>query len=301
MKIKKSIYVKHLQLRLRYLLFNNPYNIFIRILFVAGGVLFSSYAEAERLPSFFDSHEHLVQPDTTDIFRLRFVTTFDFPPFNFLDQTGHLAGYNIDLLRAICSKLELEKFCEVEVVPWKELVEHVNNGGAEVIIAGLKETNKTQQDLVFTKPYLRFPARFVATRLLNLDEPISDQLVHLTSGVLSKSVHEKLFHHYFPEAKGQEFKGRAELYKALQERKIDLIFDDGFALSLWLNDSKTANCCHFVGGAYMAPQLLGQGMQLAVAKKNEKLVDILNYALKSLEEDGKLTELYLRYFPISFY
>ncbi|WP_175868375.1 transporter substrate-binding domain-containing protein [Bartonella gabonensis] len=304
MKIKKTIHVKHFQWRLRYFLLNTLYNIFIRILFVAGGGVFSSYAQAEiagRLPSFFDSHEYFVQPDTKDIIRLRFVTTFDFPPFNFLDQTGRLAGYNIDLLRAICSKLKLEKLCEVEVVPWKELVEHVKNDGAEVIIAGLKETSQTQQDLVFTKSYLRFPARFVASRQLNFDEPISDQLAHLTSGVLSKSIHEKVFHDYFPKAKWQRFKEREELYKALQEHKIDLIFDDGFALSLWFKNQKSVDFYHFVGGPYMAPQLLGQGMQLAVAKKNEKLIDILNYALKSLEEDGKLTELYLRYFPISFY
>lgn len=289
--------------------FINGVNTFIGILFGTWGFLFSSFVEAEmagKLPSFFNSHEHFVQPDTTGIFRLRFVTTFDFPPFNFLDQTGHLAGYNIDLLRAICSKLNLEKVCEVEVIPWEELIEHVKDGGAEVIIAGLKETSKTHQDLVFTRSYLRFPARFVASRfitsqLMNLDEAISDKVIHLNSGVLSKTVHEKLFRSYFPEAKWQGFKNRTELYKALQDHKIDVIFDDGFALSLWLNDPKSADCCHFVGGAYMAPQLLGQGMQLAVAKKNEKLIDILNYALKSLEDDGKLTEFYLRYFPVSFY
>lgn len=289
--------------------FINGVNTFIGILFGTWGFLFSSFVEAEmagNLPSFFNSHEHFVQPDTTGIFRLRFVTTFDFPPFNFLDQTGHLAGYNIDLLRAICSKLNLEKVCEVEVIPWEELIEHVKDGGAEVIIAGLKETSKTHQDLVFTRSYLRFPARFVASRfitsqLMNLDEAISDKVIHLNSGVLSKTVHEKLFRSYFPEAKWQGFKNRTELYKALQDHKIDVIFDDGFALSLWLNDPKSADCCHFVGGAYMAPQLLGQGMQLAVAKKNEKLIDILNYALKSLEDDGKLTEFYLRYFPVSFY
>lgn len=289
--------------------FINGVNAFIGILFGTWGFLFSSFAEAEiagRLPSFFNSHEHFVPPDTTDIFRLRFVTTFDFPPFNFLDQTGHLAGYNIDLLRAICSKLNLEKVCEVEVIPWEELIEHVKDGDAEVIIAGLKETSKTHQDLVFTRSYLRFPARFVASRfitsqLMSLDESISDKVIHLNSGILSKTVHEKLFRSYFPEAKWQGFTNRTELYKALQDHKIDVIFDDGFALSLWLNDPKSADCCHFVGGPYMAPQLLGQGMQLAVAKKNEKLIDILNYALKSLEDDGKLRELYLRYFPVSFY
>ncbi|MBB5073779.1 polar amino acid transport system substrate-binding protein [Bartonella callosciuri] len=294
MKIRKSI---------------NGFNALIGVLFVVWRLLFSSFSEAEtvrKLPSFFGSHEYLVQPDTADVIRLRFVTTFDFPPFNFLDQTGRLAGYNIELLRAICSKLDLEKVCEVEVVPWEELVDHVKDGNAEVIIAGLKETVKTQQNLVFTRSYLRFPARFVTSRfmasqLINFDEQVSDKLTYLSSGLLFNSVHEKLFHSYFPEAKWQGFKSRAELYKALNEHKIDLIFDDGFALSLWLNDPKSVDCCCFVGGAYMAPQLLGQGMRLAVAKKNEKLIDILNYALKSLEDDGKLAELYLRYFPISFY
>lgn len=282
----------------------NELSTLIRALFLAWGFLFSSFTAAAtvgNLPSFFNSHEHLVKPSTTGIIRLRFVTTFDFPPFNFLDQTGHLAGYNIDLLRAICSKLSLEKLCEVEVVPWEELVNHVKDGGAEVIIAGLKETIKTQQDIVFTRSYLRFPARFVASQFMKLDEPINDKLTYLSTGLLLKSAHEKLFHNYFPEAKWQGFKDRKELYQALQDHKIDLIFDDGFALSLWLNNQKTVDCCHFVGGAYIAPQLLGQGMRLAVAKKNEKLIDLLNYALKSLEDDGKLSELYLRYFPVSFY
>ncbi|MCZ2157775.1 transporter substrate-binding domain-containing protein [Bartonella sp. 220] len=285
------------------------FNVLIGVLFVTWGFLFSSFVEAETtagLPSFFGAHEHFLQPDTTDIIRLRFVTTFDFPPFNFLDKTGYLAGYHIDLLRAICSKLNLEKICEIEVVPWEELVDHVKNGDAEVIIAGLKETIKTRKDLFFTRSYLRFPARFVASQfiasqLVDFAGPISDKLTYLNSGLLFKSAHEKLFHSYFPKAKWQGFKDRAELYQALQDHKIDLIFDDGFALSLWLNDAKSAACCYFVGGPYIAPQLLGQGMQLAVAKKNEKLIDVLNYALKSLENDGKLTELYLRYFPIGFY
>ncbi|WP_455482013.1 transporter substrate-binding domain-containing protein [Bartonella sp. B35(2025)] len=279
-------------------------NVIIGVLFIIWEFFFLPFANAEtagRLPLFFDSHSRLVQPDTTGITRLRFVTTFDFPPFNFLDKTGHLIGYNIDLLRAICSKLNLEKFCEVEVVPWEELVNHIKNGDADIIIAGLKETIETYQDLAFTRTYLRFPARFIASKLVNLGEPISDRLTHLNSGFLLKSVHEKLLHSYFPKAKRQGFKNRTELYKALQDKKIDLIFDDGFALSLWLNSPKSGDCCHFVGGTYLAPQLLGEGMRIAVAKENVKLVDMLNYALKALEADGKLVELYLRYFPVSFY
>ncbi|MCZ2327966.1 transporter substrate-binding domain-containing protein [Bartonella sp. F02] len=276
----------------------------IKVLLMVWIFLFSSFVWAEtvnQLPSFFNSRERLIQPNTAGITRLRFVTTFDFPPFNFLDQTGHLIGYNVDLLRAICAKLNLEKLCEVEVVPWEELIDHVKNGEAEAIIAGLKETAETREDLVFSQTYLRFPARFVSAHSLKLNEPINDKLMHLKSGFILKSAHERLFRSYFPNVQSQGFKNRALLYKALQNHEIDLVFDDGFALSLWLNDPKSAYCCHFVGGAYIAPQVLGEGMQIAVAKKNAKLVDMFNYALKSLERDGKLIELYLRYFPISFY
>ncbi|MCZ2203480.1 transporter substrate-binding domain-containing protein [Bartonella sp. A05] len=277
---------------------------FIKVLCITCPLFFPPFLWAEtagRLPSFLNSHERLVRPDTTDITRLRFVTTFDFPPFNFLDKTGRIAGYNIDLLRAICEKLKLETVCEVEVLPWEDLVDYVKNGGAEAVISGLKETDATYQDLVFTQTYLRFPARFVSSLSLSLAEPISNKLVYLKSGFIFKSAHEKLFHSYFPKAKWQGFRSRTELYKALQNHEIDLVFDDGFALSVWLNDPQLARCCSFVGGAYMAPQLLGEGMRIAVAKNNTKLVDVFNYALKALERDGKLTELYLRYFPINFY
>lgn len=195
--------------------------------------LFCRSKNSWRASLFFASHEHLLPPDTTGIIRLRFVTTFDFPPFNFLDKTGYLAGYHIDLLRAICSKLNLEKLCEVEVVPWEELVEHVKDGGAEVIIAGLKETSKTHQDLVFTKSYLRFPARFVASRLVNFDEPISDKLTYLSSGVLFKSAHENSFVTIFPKLNGKRLKieqnsiKRSKIIKLILFLMMDLLYHYG--------------------------------------------------------------------------
>ena len=36
---------------------------------------------------------------------IRFLTTDDFPPFNFLNDRGQLTGFNVDLARAICAEL----------------------------------------------------------------------------------------------------------------------------------------------------------------------------------------------------
>ena len=38
--------------------------------------------------------------------RIRFLTTHDFPPFNFLDQQNHVSGFHVDLAREICERAE---------------------------------------------------------------------------------------------------------------------------------------------------------------------------------------------------
>ncbi|CAM1632768.1 Solute-binding protein family 3/N-terminal domain of MltF [Bartonella apis] len=253
------------------------------------------------LPHFFDSQERLNHPNLGTVQRLRFLTTVDFPPFNFIDKTGRLSGYNIDLLRAICMELKLEQVCEVEAVPWNELIAHMNEHGGEAIIAGMNETPETAKSLIFTQSYLRFPARFVSSGNIALTEPVEKDLKKYKIGIVSKSAHEALFSAYFPEVKWQPFENDESLRAALKAKNIDLAFGDGMAFSQWLNDPQSENCCQFVGGAYIAPQFLQSGLRIAVSKDNPQLVEALNYALKSLERKGKLTELYLRYFPISFY
>ena len=253
------------------------------------------------LPHFFDSQERLNHPNLGTVQRLRFLTTVDFPPFNFIDKTGRLSGYNIDLLRAICMELKLEQVCEVEAVPWNELISHMNEHGGEAIIAGMNETPETAKSLIFTQSYLRFPARFVSSGNIALTEPVEKDLKKYKIGIVSKSAHEALFAAYFPEVKWQPFENDESLRAALKAKNIDLAFGDGMAFSQWLNDPQSENCCQFVGGAYIAPQFLQSGLRIAVSKDNPQLVEALNYALKSLERKGKLTELYLRYFPISFY
>lgn len=49
---------------------------------------------------------------------IRFLTTADFPPFNFRDDKGELVGFNIDLARALCNDLSIA--CTVQAWPWDQ-------------------------------------------------------------------------------------------------------------------------------------------------------------------------------------
>ena len=53
----------------------------------AGGVV---------IPNFWDPRRRIERPPAGVVASLRFLTTDDFPPFNFLDANGQLTGFNVD-------------------------------------------------------------------------------------------------------------------------------------------------------------------------------------------------------------
>jgi polar amino acid transport system substrate-binding protein len=60
-------------------------------------------------------------------------------------------------------------------------------------------------------------------------------------------------------------------------------------------------CCEFRGGPYLDTTYFGEGVGIAVKKGNRQMVSILNYALEQVHATGRYEELFLRYFPMSFF
>lgn len=256
---------------------------------------------APEAPSFFNEKERLALPPLKGLNRLRFVTTLDFPPFNALNDAGQLSGYNIDLAKALCAQLGLTDICQIEAVPWTELDAKLENGEAEAVIAGLSINQASREKFLFTRPYMRLPARFVTAKTSAFSEQAAVATKGKNVGVIASTAHEQLLKAYFPDAIAKAYPDRASMLAGLQNQEVAAVFDDGMNLSFWLESAESNDCCTFSDGAYLAPQYLGSGMSIAVAQKNAALAGALNNALQSLQRQGKLTELYLRYFPNSFY
>lgn len=261
----------------------------------------SAFAAESDFPHYWDGREHVAKPDLSTVERIRFVTTVDYPPFNFVDATGRIAGFNVDLARAICNELGITSICEIEARPWNELQATLENGEAEAIIAGLKPTGALREKFAFTAPYMRLPARFVALKETALPEPLAETLATKNVGVIAGSVHQAIFADYFPNGHWVGYPTRELMIRDLLAKKIDAVFGDGADLSFWIGSPEAKNCCSFAGGPYIAPQFLGDGMMIATTIENRRLADAFNFALKAIEERGVTSELYLRYFPIDFY
>ncbi len=261
----------------------------------------ASAAEQPAAPMFWDMKERLPKPDLSAVPRLRFLTTTDFPPFNYLDRDGRLSGFHIDLVRAICTELGIADKCQIQAMPWEQLKDALDRGRGEAVIAGIAVTEETRARYSFSRPYLQFPARFMMPRTRAVAEPIHEKIQGERIGVIAGSGHEQMLREYFPDVKVVTYTRQEWLYADLKAGKIAGAFGDGMRFAFWLAGSEASGCCRFAGGPYMAPEYLGLGLSLATKIDDPQLAAAFDYALQQIAVKGRFSELYLRYFPVSFF
>lgn len=256
---------------------------------------------AENTPRYFDPELRISAPPLSGLPRLRFLTSLDFPPFNFADANKHPTGMNVDLARAICEVLNIEAKCEIQALPWRNIEAALVAKRGEAIIAGTAITDTKRDAFGLSYPYFRFPGRFVAKRetALGNGETLQEKLDGKKVAVVAKSAHEAMLKAYFPSVTLLTLGDVQAIHKSLQVGDADFAFVDGVSSSFWLSSSSAANCCSFVGGPYYSEKYFGIGMAVVTRKEDTLLLQAINSALKTIEESGKYQEIFERYFPNS--
>jgi polar amino acid transport system substrate-binding protein len=262
-------------------------------------VIAAEAAPTVAVPNFWDPKRRLERPATGTVPVIRFVTTDDFPPFNFLDADGHLIGFNVDLARAICSELDIR--CTIQARPWNNIVETLRNKTADAAIAGIAISTEARDQLDFSDVYLRSPARFVVRKDSPKLDLTPEGLKGKTLAVVARTAHEAFLAAFFPEVERKLFPTADAAREALKKGEADAHFSDGEQLSFWLAGESAAGCCVFAGGPYLESRFFGQGLTIAMARGSDDLKRAIDAALESIYEKGVYAELYLRYFPVGFF
>lgn len=252
------------------------------------------------VPNFWNVERRLERPDAAKLPKeLRFVTTDDYPPFNFINSTGALSGFNIDLARAICAELSVT--CTFQTASFADVADVIDQGRAEAAIAGLVATPASRATLDFSERYLGTPARFVGRRQETLAAATPEEVASKKVGVVSRTAHEAYLRSFFNEAAIRPYPDLKAAQDALKSGQVDLLFGDGITLALWLNGTDSAGCCRFVGGPFTESRFFGDGFSVAVKEGNDTLRHAMDFALQRIWEKGVYTDLYLRWFPVGFY
>jgi polar amino acid transport system substrate-binding protein len=228
--------------------------------------------------------------------QIRFLTEDDYPPFNFLLADGQVAGFNVDLARAIC--LELDIACTIQRRRWDLLIPALNDNSGDAIIASLVINDDTRKQVDFSGPYMLTPGRFVVQSDTTLKSASPTALADRPIAVVAGSRHEAFLKAFYPHSTLVVLETPALARNALKNGRVQALFGDAISLSYWLNGAEAAGCCVFRDGPFTDQKYFGEGVGIAVKKGNAPLRRALDYALFRLAQRGVFAELYLKYFPV---
>ncbi|HWJ88994.1 MAG TPA: transporter substrate-binding domain-containing protein [Pelagibacterium sp.] len=252
-------------------------------------------AGAQNLPVHVDPGARDDMLDAIAIPALRFLTTADFPPFNYSDAGGRLVGFNIDVADAICARLGAR--CTIQAWPWDRVQDALAENQGDALIAGLDMAGEAGSRFDFSRIYLQLPAKFVVSRA-NLPS-FNPQNLAGTLAVREGSAHAQLAERMLPRTTIAGYDSEFAALDAVASGEADVYFGDGARAAFWLNDHP--QCCDFVGESYFRPDLFGEGFAVAVPKGLDNVRVAINWALTRLQREGQLDEIYLRWFPLGFY
>jgi len=273
------------------------YQIFKSLIAIMLAFVFSMPAiRAQNIPYHSDPKARITAPNPSLVPAIRFLTSNNFPPFNFSNEIGELSGFNIDLAKEIC--LFLDIVCTIQAWPWDQVADALSSNQGDALIAGLAINEENAKYFDFSDIYLMFPARFITLKD-KIDDFGKTPLLEQIIAVRKNSNHEKFLLHYFPKLKTISYENEIEALNALLAGKSSAFFGDAMRISFWLNENP--NCCAFASNAYFNSNYFGQGLAITFPAGRGEVRNVVNYALAQLKKNGKYDELYLRWFPISFY
>ncbi len=221
------------------------------------------------------------------------------PPFSYTDWHGDLRGFDIDIARALCRKIEAE--CRFVQTDWEDLIPSLREGRLEAVVSSMSITDKRRKLVDFTQKYYESPARFIARRGSGLE--ISEEgLKGRIIGVKRGTTHDD----YLKDNYG----GIADIrrYGQQEDALVDLVLDRldavlGNAIANRENflETKVGSDFEFVGPALQDPRWFGRGMGIAVRKRNDRLRNRLNKAIRAMRADGTYLQIQDRYFSYDVY
>jgi polar amino acid transport system substrate-binding protein len=218
---------------------------------------------------------------------VRIGTEGAYAPYNYVDDNGKLAGYEIDLGNAICAEAKLT--CEFVTNEWDSIIPNLVAGNYDMIMAGMSVTEDRKKTIAFSDEYYPAePSRFMAAAGAKFD---FTALKGLKIGVQGATMHAA-----YAEAnlaagnKILSFETFDQAVADLAAGNIDLFLADGDPLNNVAEASKGAMVA--VGEGIR----IGEGMAVGLRQKDTDLAATLNKALTSLKKKGVVDKLIKVYF-----
>ncbi len=215
---------------------------------------------------------------------------FDVPyePFEYKDENGELTGFEVELAEAMCA--EMEANCEFVIQAWDGMIPGLLARKFDAIMSSMSITPERAERVLFSEPYYNTPGGWFAPESFNTDvtdmEAMKGKVVGVQRGTTMDT--------FVTDKMGgtvtiKRYTTADDMVLDLEGQRLDVVFVDypvGEQTVLSKDGFKEVG----------EPVKLGEGVGVAMRKRDTDLADQVNATLEKLKNDGTYDAIMQKYF-----
>ena len=233
-----------------------------------------------------------------DKMQLRIGTEGAYPPFNYFNSANELIGFDVDIAKALCEKMNAE--CTFVAQDWDGIIPALRANKYDAIIASMSITPERQEVVDFTNKYYNTPPAIAVPKDSDIAEATPEALADIIMGAQSSTTHANYAAAKFPDTELRRYGSPDEYKLDLASGRIDAAIDDVVVLSDWI-DSEDGACCKILTTLTPDPEINGPGAGIAVRDGEAELIEKFNAAIAAIRENGTYKEINDKYFAFDVY
>lgn len=194
-----------------------------------------------------------------------------YPPFIWVDESGNPQGFSAELLDLLEKETGLD--FELELMPFSEALERIENGKADMINLIFK-TPEREKYILFSKPLFEIESNIYYRKNLNVAN-ISDLNPYIV-GAVKGDANVEIAMNINPKLVFRFFDSFSDLIEAVKNMEIDVFLMENFTASYYFVKNDLVN-------TFKKIDLSKQYVYLGISKNREDLLTTVDLALDSLK------------------
>lgn len=253
---------------------------------LAVGVLVSCGAkqpEETTAPEAVD--ETTAEPADTSKGTLVMGTNAAFPPYEFTESDGTIAGIDAEIAKAVADKMGYA--LEIKDMEFDSLIPAVQGGSIDFALAGMTVTDERKESVNFSDTY----ATGVQVIIVKDGSEIAsaDDLEGKTIGVQSGTTGDIYATDDYGQENVKQFANGSLAVQALLNDQVDCVIIDNEPAKNFVAANE--------GLAILDTEYTVEDYAAAIAKENTELLESFNAALAELKADGTIDAIIAKYIP----
>jgi arginine/ornithine transport system substrate-binding protein len=222
-----------------------------------------------------------------------------YPPFSYVTPGGELAGFDIDIAKALGEAMGAEVTLVAQ--DWDGIIPALLAKKYDAIVASMSVTEERKQKVAFTDKYYQTPAKFICKKG-SIKEFSKEAIKGKTVGVQRATIHDRyLTDNYGSDVEIKRYGTQDEAYLDLSAGRVDMLLADSVALSDGFLKKPEGADYQFIGPDLSDPKWFGEGAGIAIRKEDKDLVEKFNTAIDKIRSDGTYKAIQDKYFDFNVY